>query len=71
LPLAERAANVRGAFAIEPRQRAELAGRHVAVVDDVITTGVTAAEIAAVLKQSGAATVEVWVLARTPRPGDA
>jgi len=71
LPLAERAANVRGAFAIEPRRRAELAGRHVAVVDDVITTGVTAAEIAAVLKQSGAATVEVWVLARTPRPGDA
>jgi ComF family protein len=71
LPLAERAGNVRGAFAVEPGRRTELAGRHVAIVDDVMTTGVTAAEIAGVLKQSGAATVEVWVLARTPRPGDA
>ena len=71
LPLAERAGNVRGAFAVEPRRRAELRGRHVAIVDDVMTTGSTAAEIAGVLKQAGAATVEVWVLARTPRPGDA
>ena len=47
LPLAERAGNVRGAFAVEPRRRAELRGRHVAVVDDVMTTGSTAAEIAA------------------------
>ena len=58
-------------FAVEPRQRAELAGRHVAVVDDAMTTGSTAAEVARVLKQAGAATVEVWVLARTPRPDDA
>ena len=71
LPLAERAGNVRGAFAVEPRRRAELRGRHVAVVDDVMTTASTAAEIAGVLKQAGAATVEIWVLARTPRPGDA
>ena len=71
LPLAERAGNVRGAFAIEPRRRGELAGRHVAVVDDVMTTGHTAAEVAAVLRQAGAATIEVWVLARTPRPADA
>jgi ComF family protein len=71
LPLKERAGNVRGAFAVEPRRRAELRGRHVAVVDDVMTTASTAAEIAGVLKQAGAATVEIWVLARTPRPGDA
>jgi len=71
LPLAERAGNVRGAFAVEPRRRAELRGRHVAVVDDVMTTASTAAEIAGVLRQAGAATVEIWVLARTPRPGDA
>ena len=55
LPLAERAGNVRGAFAVEPRRRAELRGRHVAVVDDVMTTGSTAAEIAGVLEQAGAA----------------
>ena len=71
LPLADRAGNVRGAFAVEPRRRAELAGRHVAIIDDVMTTGVTAAEVAGVLKQSGAATVEVWLLARTPRRSDA
>jgi hypothetical protein len=71
LPLRARAGNVAGAFAVEPRRRAELAGRHVAVVDDVMTTGSTAAEVARVLQQAGAATVEVWVLARTPRPDDA
>jgi ComF family protein len=71
LPPVERAANVRGAFAVEPRRRAELRGRHIALVDDVMTTGSTAAEIARLLKQAGAETVEVWVLARTPRPGDA
>jgi ComF family protein len=71
LPLSARADNVRGAFAVEPRRRDELRGRHVAIVDDVMTTASTAAEIAGVVRQAGAATVEIWVLARTPRPGDA
>ncbi|MEO8312341.1 MAG: phosphoribosyltransferase family protein [Caldimonas sp.] len=71
LPLADRAGNVGGAFAVEPRRRAELVGRHVAIVDDVMTTGSTAAELARVVRQAGAATVEIWVLARTPRPGEA
>jgi ComF family protein len=67
LPLAERAANVRDAFAVEPRRRAELAGREVALVDDVMTTGETAAEMTRTLLHAGAARVQVWVLARTPR----
>jgi ComF family protein len=70
LPPTERAGNVRGAFAVEPRRRAELAGRTVALVDDVMTTGSTAAEAARTLRQAGAARVEVWVVARTPRPAD-
>jgi ComF family protein len=70
LPPAERMGNMRGAFAVEPRRRGEIAGRAIAVVDDVMTTGSTAAEIAAVLKQAGAAHVAVWVVARTPRPGE-
>ena len=71
LPLADRAGNVRAAFAVEPRRRAELRDRHVAIVDDVMTTASTAAEITGVVRQAGATTVEIWVLARTPRPGDA
>jgi ComF family protein len=67
---AQRAANVQGAFAVEPLRRAELQGRRVAVVDDVMTTGATAAEVSRVLLAAGAASVEWWAVARTPRPDD-
>ncbi|MEQ1682385.1 MAG: ComF family protein [Burkholderiaceae bacterium] len=63
----KRAGNVHAAFAVEPRRRAELAGATVTLVDDVMTTGATAAEAARVLLQAGAAQVHVWVVARTPR----
>ncbi|TAK66070.1 MAG: ComF family protein [Betaproteobacteria bacterium] len=63
LPWRERAANMRQAFACER----DLAGLRVAVVDDVMTTGATLAEFARTLKRSGAARVENWVVARTPR----
>jgi ComF family protein len=69
LPRARRAANVRGAFLVEPRRAAELRGLDVALIDDVMTTGATAGEIAGVLAQAGAARVRVWVLARTPKDG--
>jgi ComF family protein len=67
LPPGRRAANVAGAFAVEPLRAAEVRGRHATVVDDVMTTGATAAEIARVLRAAGAARVDVWVLARTAR----
>jgi ComF family protein len=70
LPLDERAANVRDAFAIEPRRRHELQGREVTLVDDVLTTGATAEEMTRVLRAAGAVRVQVWALARTPAPGD-
>jgi len=70
LPPERRAANVRDAFAVEPRRRAELDGREVALIDDVLTTGATAAEMTRVLLAAGATRVSVWVLARTPRPDD-
>lgn len=53
--------NVRDAFAVNT---AALPA-HVAVVDDVVTTGSTVGEIARVLKRAGVACVEVWTLART------
>jgi ComF family protein len=67
LPRARRVANVRGAFLVEPARAAELLGRELALVDDVLTTGATAAEAARTLLQAGAARVQVWVVARTPK----
>jgi len=64
LPFAERRRNVRGAF----RCTRQLAGKSVAVVDDVMTTGATLDEIALALKTAGAARVVNWVLARTFPP---
>jgi ComF family protein len=60
-----RRANLRGAFHCP----APLRGRHVVLVDDVITTGASADAACAVLKRAGAARVDVWALARTPDPG--
>lgn len=58
--------NLRTAFMVEPRHRASLVGRRVALVDDVMTTGASVREAAATLLRSGVAAVDVWVLARTP-----
>ena len=70
-PPERRAANVRGALAIEPRRRGELQGRGVTLFDDVMTSAATASEVARVLRSAGAARVDVWVVARTPRADDA
>jgi ComF family protein len=69
-PRGERAAQVRDSFGIAPRAAARLRGAGIALVDDVMTTGSTLAEAARVLKAAGAASVQVWVVARTPAPQD-
>ncbi|WP_448508342.1 double zinc ribbon domain-containing protein [Immundisolibacter sp.] len=63
LTLMDRRRNVRGAFAVQK----PLAARHVAVLDDVMTTGATAGALAAALKRSGVARVDVWALCRAGR----
>ncbi len=70
LPRERRIANVKGTFAVDPTRRAELAGRTVTLVDDVMTTQATAAELTRVLLTAGAVAVQVWVFARTPPPAD-
>jgi len=59
---AERRKNVRGAFAA--RAGAAPCGRHVLLIDDVLTTGTTVSECARVLIDEGALTVGVLTVAR-------
>ena len=58
----QRKHNIRGAFALARPDMPEY--RHVAIVDDVVTTGATVTELAGLLKQSGVARVDVWACAR-------
>jgi ComF family protein len=65
LEWSQRRRNVRGAFVAT----ADLRTLSIAVVDDVLTTGATLNEVAAALRQAGAARVVGWIGARTLRPG--
>jgi len=58
----ERFANVRGAFRV--RAGYALDGLRVVLVDDILTTGATASEVAGVLKRAGVSRVAAVVLAR-------
>ena len=66
LNVEERQRNVRGAFAIAcaRARRRLLAAGHVAIVDDVVTTGSTVAELKCVLLAAGVRQVDVWAVAR-------
>lgn len=66
LDRAARQANLRGAFMLAPGRRAAVQGRHVALVDDVMTTGASVSEASRTLLHAGAASVSLWLLARTP-----
>lgn len=65
LSAAERKRNLRGAFDCDAR----LQDKHVGLLDDVVTTGQTVAELAQTLKRAGTAQITVWACARAPRPG--
>jgi ComF family protein len=61
----QRRANVRGAFAVVRSQAVQ--GKSVLLVDDVMTTGTTAAECARVLLRAGAKEVFVATVARATK----
>ncbi|HEY1464644.1 MAG TPA: ComF family protein, partial [Terriglobales bacterium] len=61
----QRRENMRGAFRVEKAN--EIAGREVLLIDDVFTTGTTAAECARVLSRAGASNVWVATIARTQK----
>jgi ComF family protein len=58
----QRAANMRGAFALRPGLRFN--GERIILVDDVFTTGATTSACAQVLRAAGAGNVCVWTVAR-------
>jgi ComF family protein len=56
----QRRTNMKNAFSVcKP-----IPAQHIAIIDDVMTTGSTVHELAVVLKKSGVARVDVWVCAR-------
>jgi ComF family protein len=63
LSLKARIKNMRGAFICD----ADLAGRHVALVDDVMTSGASMQALAQAVVDAGATEVSAWVIARTVR----
>lgn len=64
LALRARSLNVRGAFACDAMD-----GLHVAIVDDVMTSGATLGEVAQCVRRAGAQRIQCWVVARTPTDG--
>jgi ComF family protein len=68
LARSERALNVQGAFRVPAAAKAELAGRRVVLVDDVLTSGATIEACTRALMRAGAASVDVLVFARVVAP---
>lgn len=59
--------NPRGAFRLDTSRLADLGPlQSVAIIDDVMTTGATLAEIARLLVKAGISDIRFWVVARTP-----
>ncbi len=60
----ERAENVQGAFRVPNDRKAEVAGRRLILVDDVLTSGATSDACARALLRAGARSVDLLVFAR-------
>lgn len=66
LPAAQRKDNIKNAFYIGSK----LSAKHIAILDDVVTTGYTVTELARELHKSGVERIDVWCCARTNMLGD-
>ena len=60
LPARQRQKNMKNAFVVTH----DLSNQHIAIIDDVITTGRTIREFASALKSAGAQRIDVWCCAR-------
>ena len=59
--LSQRKRNIRGCFSYKKN----ITAKHVAIIDDVITTGATVAEITKILKRNGVNYIQIWGVAHT------
>ena len=66
LSKAARAANLSAAFALRRGAQQRMVGKHIALLDDVVTTAATMRALAHLFAAAGAASVQVWAVARTP-----
>ena len=64
----DRAQNVQGAFGVPAERRADITGRHLVLVDDVLTSGATVEACTRALLRAGASHVDVLVFARVVAP---
>jgi len=64
LTQSERAENVQGAFRVPADRKAQVAGRNVVLIDDVLTSGATSDACARALLRAGARNVDLLVFAR-------
>ncbi|HWW06409.1 ComF family protein [Collimonas sp.] len=62
----QRRRNLRQAFAVPPAAISQIRGRHIGVIDDVMTTGETLHALAKTLRRHGARRITNFVFARTP-----
>ncbi|MDX1452440.1 MAG: phosphoribosyltransferase family protein, partial [Oleiphilaceae bacterium] len=60
--------NLKGSFSWEQCESLS-ASEHIAIVDDVMTTGATLTAVAHIAKANGVKRVDVWSIARTPKRG--
>ncbi|WP_282249968.1 ComF family protein [Vibrio campbellii] len=62
---ASREQNLQGAFALQ----GEVDFSHVAIVDDVVTTGSTVRQLCHLLLEVGVESIDIYCICRTPAPG--
>ncbi|WP_245597668.1 ComF family protein [Psychromonas aquimarina] len=68
LSLKKRKQNLNNAFSLKQKQRDKLAGTHLVIIDDVVTTGATVNSLCRILLQAGVRRIDIWCICRTALP---